>query len=74
MLPVAEQLLTRLESMVEDRSLQVQRRLEAQHCVAALIAAVGEHLERKQGQPATIGIVAEPPPYSFETKVGGGLL
>lgn len=74
LLPVAEELLNRLEAIVEDRSLKLRRRLEAQNCIAALIGAVGEYMERKQEQPAPVGIIADAPAYSFEMKGGGGLL
>lgn len=56
LLPLADRLLARLEGMVEDRGLKPRRRREAQHCHAALTAAVGEFMERRQRRRPGVGV------------------
>ncbi len=51
LLPVAGQVLGRLQGIMEDRGLKLRKRVEAQHCYAALVAAVGEAMERMHRQP-----------------------
>ena len=56
LLPNADQLLSRLSSMIEDRSLKARRRLEAQQCHAALLSAVGEYIESRQQRHVTVRV------------------
>jgi transcription initiation factor TFIID subunit 6 len=51
LLPVAGQLLGRLKGIMEDRGVKLRKRVEAQHCHMALVAAVGEARERRMREP-----------------------
>ncbi len=56
LLPLADRLLARLEAVVEDRGAKPRKRREAQHCHAALTAAVGEFIERRQRRRPGVGV------------------
>lgn len=56
LLPLADKLLARLEAIVADREAKPRKRLEAQHCHAALTAAVGEFVERRQRRRPGVGV------------------
>jgi len=51
LLPVAGQLLGRLKGIMENRGVKLRKRVEAQHCHMALVAAVGEASERRMREP-----------------------
>lgn len=51
LLPVAGQVLGRLKGIMEDRGVKLRKRVEAQNCYSALVAAVGEARERRMGEP-----------------------